>query len=301
VGEQEQRISDMREMHYWIEEPDYSKGPAGDLVRVCYEDGSLWPCDAGLLLDQLAAAHAARAADQQTIRELMPLLTEWLVSQDEAMRIIGEPFVTTEEWKSRGTEAIQRSTRAVYALRDHARALLAPPAAEHRVMCEPTESGWRADCSCGAKVTPNGGALATMMIARRWADAHLLAAMLPAADQPRQCSQCTNAALPDDDWCQRCRDGVQRVQEQGEFRTDSVRNQPAAEGGAGDLADHPYMGCAPGGCTVPVPFISEDAGMCHWPYGNGPYTSGSFCSISESGHPEATSQQHGDAHVPSAS
>lgn len=58
----EQRISDLRDMHYWVEEPDYSKGSAGDLVKVCYEDGSLWPCDAGALLEQLAASRAEAAA-----------------------------------------------------------------------------------------------------------------------------------------------------------------------------------------------------------------------------------------------
>ena len=56
---------------------------------------------------------------------------------------------------------------------------------------------------------------------------------------------------------------------------------PPAEGGAGD---HPYMECAPGSCATPVPFVSEDHGGCHWPYGNGPYTGGPFCAVAESDH-----------------
>lgn len=53
---------------------------------------------------------------------------------------------------------------------------------------------------------------------------------------------------------------------------------PAAEA-------HEYVSCAPGGCVVPVPYISDEHGMCHWPYGNGPYTGGPFCSAAEDQHP----------------
>ena len=54
------RIADLGTMHYWVEEPDYSKGKKEDvgLIKVCYEDGSLWPCDAGVLIDSLAASQA---------------------------------------------------------------------------------------------------------------------------------------------------------------------------------------------------------------------------------------------------
>ncbi len=42
----------------------------------------------------------------------------------------------------------------------------------------------------------------------------LRALLAPPVAGPRQCSQCTAAALPDDDWCSSCRAGVQRAHEQ---------------------------------------------------------------------------------------
>ncbi len=59
-------------------------------------------------------------------------------------------------------------------------ALLAP-AAEHVAHITPTESGWRADCSCGWEMKANGGGVDAMWAARRQADEHLVS-VKPAAD-----------------------------------------------------------------------------------------------------------------------
>ena len=49
-----QRLSDIREMHYVIDEPDWSPARKEEgTVQVCYEEGSLWPCDTGILIGQI--------------------------------------------------------------------------------------------------------------------------------------------------------------------------------------------------------------------------------------------------------
>jgi glycogen debranching enzyme len=53
----QQRISDLRELHYGVDAPDQVSG----MVTVCYEDGHLWPCDIGVLLEAAAELTAALA------------------------------------------------------------------------------------------------------------------------------------------------------------------------------------------------------------------------------------------------
>lgn len=65
-----QRLSDIREMHYVVDEPDWSPARKQEgTVQVCYEEGSLWPCDTGLLLSQIDTA-------SKLVDELTTLLYE---------------------------------------------------------------------------------------------------------------------------------------------------------------------------------------------------------------------------------
>lgn len=60
-----QRLSDIREMHYAVEEPDWSPVRKQEgTVQVCYEDGALWPCDTALLISQIDTA--SKAVDELT-------------------------------------------------------------------------------------------------------------------------------------------------------------------------------------------------------------------------------------------
>ena len=59
----DERINDLRAMHFSVEEPDYgTMDPDPPLVSVCYEDGTTWPCDTGMLLTALAASQARERA-----------------------------------------------------------------------------------------------------------------------------------------------------------------------------------------------------------------------------------------------
>lgn len=66
------RMADIRAMHSGVQEPDYALPyeRRTTTITVCDEDGSLWPCDTGYLLDVIAALTAERDAALAEVERL---------------------------------------------------------------------------------------------------------------------------------------------------------------------------------------------------------------------------------------
>jgi hypothetical protein len=246
------------------------------------------------LTEQLAVVNAATAAAEERVAALERSYERLerdsrlnadaaIAYRDERDALQAKLAAAEEEQKSAEYKMLDAEAAAI-------KALIAALAKDRDEWREYAGEGWRSRDETVEQVEQQA---ATIRALREWIEradpmfTELLNAFCAAEKNVRQqvgpgifmCPICDQCGKGEIDHAPDCPFGVKLNPPPMSAR--ALLAPPAAEGGAGE---HSYMECAPGSCLVPVPFVSEDHGMCHWPYGNGPYTGGPFCPLPESGH-----------------